>query len=560
MGRNLRSFSGLLAVLPALYATYMTYHYRWVCDDAFITFRYSRNLARGLGPVFNIEEKVEGYTNFLWMAFLALPEYFNFDLMLITDISGILFYAGILLFIFLISRSLNPSDGIANAVPVAMIGYAFHKHGWIYATSGLETSFFMFLLLAGYYFMITARNLYNRQIAVTLLVLSAMTRPDGLLYLGMGIVYNEIKAFKESRNISLLLKDAFLTNLPVILIFIPYWIWRYNYYGWLFPNTYYAKSGDLSYWKQGIRYTFLYFKSYWLLLILLLSIPVYLAGKLNEWRKLDNKTLAFFILLLIPSVISIFYYTKIGGGFMFARFLIPATPLMYLMIEYTLTRLTKRSLHIFILLFIITGSVMRYDPYKNTKIPSIHGVFEEFKLYNRAQIKSQKIIFEKLQPYFKNARISFYGSQAMIAYFLDPYYALEATTGLTDEYLAHKSINARGQTGHEKNASREYLRERNINIDMKPVLNYDEDDFSLFMIKGLYVATSIIQYDNAIMEPMSEIDLVQFVNFPEYLDHYIRSMDLYPLSKIRSDYRVFKDYYFDNNNDPVREKHILSRI
>src|SRR5262245_15502 len=38
-------------------------------DDAYITFRYSANLARGHGPVWNVgEDPVEGFTNFLWMA------------------------------------------------------------------------------------------------------------------------------------------------------------------------------------------------------------------------------------------------------------------------------------------------------------------------------------------------------------------------------------------------------------------------------------------------------------------------------------------------------------
>ena len=40
-------------------------------DDAFITFRYSRFLATGRGPFFNLGEQVEGYTNFLLMVLLA---------------------------------------------------------------------------------------------------------------------------------------------------------------------------------------------------------------------------------------------------------------------------------------------------------------------------------------------------------------------------------------------------------------------------------------------------------------------------------------------------------
>ena len=40
-------------------------------DDAFISFRYARNLLEGHGLVFNVGERVEGYSNFLWTIELA---------------------------------------------------------------------------------------------------------------------------------------------------------------------------------------------------------------------------------------------------------------------------------------------------------------------------------------------------------------------------------------------------------------------------------------------------------------------------------------------------------
>jgi hypothetical protein len=43
----------------------------FLADDAFISFRYARHLADGLGLVWNPGERVEGYTNFLWVALLA---------------------------------------------------------------------------------------------------------------------------------------------------------------------------------------------------------------------------------------------------------------------------------------------------------------------------------------------------------------------------------------------------------------------------------------------------------------------------------------------------------
>ena len=41
-------------------------------DDAMISLRYAQHLARGDGPVFNVGERVEGFTNPLWMAWMAV--------------------------------------------------------------------------------------------------------------------------------------------------------------------------------------------------------------------------------------------------------------------------------------------------------------------------------------------------------------------------------------------------------------------------------------------------------------------------------------------------------
>ena len=46
----------------------------FVNDDAFISFRYADNLVRHGALVFNPGERVEGYTNFLWVLLGAVFE------------------------------------------------------------------------------------------------------------------------------------------------------------------------------------------------------------------------------------------------------------------------------------------------------------------------------------------------------------------------------------------------------------------------------------------------------------------------------------------------------
>ena len=60
-------FASLLANSAVIDGT----RYFWLDDDQMISMRYARNPADGLGPVWNAGERVEGYTNFLWMTVMA---------------------------------------------------------------------------------------------------------------------------------------------------------------------------------------------------------------------------------------------------------------------------------------------------------------------------------------------------------------------------------------------------------------------------------------------------------------------------------------------------------
>jgi hypothetical protein len=46
----------------------------YTVDDAYIVFRYARNLVEGHGPVFNVGERVEGFSSPLWLAVATIAE------------------------------------------------------------------------------------------------------------------------------------------------------------------------------------------------------------------------------------------------------------------------------------------------------------------------------------------------------------------------------------------------------------------------------------------------------------------------------------------------------
>ena len=64
-----RALWGALVLLLALYGAHAQ-AYLFLNDDAFISFRYADHWARTGELVYNLGERVEGYTNFLWVALL----------------------------------------------------------------------------------------------------------------------------------------------------------------------------------------------------------------------------------------------------------------------------------------------------------------------------------------------------------------------------------------------------------------------------------------------------------------------------------------------------------
>ena len=70
-------------------------------DDAFISFRYAKNLVDGHGLVFNPGERVEGYTNFLWTLLMTIPIYFGYGPVVFSQMLGLVCFAGSLLLTYL---------------------------------------------------------------------------------------------------------------------------------------------------------------------------------------------------------------------------------------------------------------------------------------------------------------------------------------------------------------------------------------------------------------------------------------------------------------------------
>ncbi len=206
-------------------------------DDAYITFRYARNLLRGEGPVFNPGERVLGTTTPLYMGTLAVAALpFGADAAPFPDIAPVLNALAdaltCLLLIGIGSALSTPGAGWAAAVL-----WAVSPMSVTFAVGGLETSVYILLLASVLYF-----RLRGKLIAMSALAgLAFLTRPDALIlaaliFLELAVVLLRGKSLRA--GLGALVRIA----LPFLLIAGAWSVFAFLYYGTVLPHSLLAKS------------------------------------------------------------------------------------------------------------------------------------------------------------------------------------------------------------------------------------------------------------------------------------------------------------------------------
>ncbi|MFH0981434.1 MAG: hypothetical protein V2A79_07840 [Planctomycetota bacterium] len=558
----------------------------WVCDDAFISFRYARNLVEGLGLVFNAGERVEGYTNFLWTLWVALGLRLGFQAEPWAGFWGIVCYGGAIVLLSMIHFRLRGRLGHAGwALPIAALAGALHQDWQIYATSGLETSCFTVLLLVGYLLVVMAQGRRpHLAVAGIAFGLAASTRPDGVLPAVVAGLYVLWRSPSRLRC-GLVYTGTFLA------IWVPFLVWRVWYYGDIVPNAYYAKSANLAWYGQGWHYVALYFRRYGVLLagpVLL----IFAAAKLRFMPHNRAKPIASFLLpeAVLAAAIAFsytFYVLRVGGDFMFARLLIPVTPFYLLLLDFGL--ISSSVLHtgwrLGIAVVLVAGLVVSKCPIPGRELR--YGIANEPVYYGpelRAFLDRRA---EVLARYFQGlpVRIGFFGTQAREVYRARLPMAIDCAPGLTDRFIARHVLVKRGRVGHEKLAPVPYLIDvRKLHFaffeyadKILPLNDYVPDVWVVLdQIEG-----RVLHWDPVVMEvlrergaifvwgvrPSSAINLgalhergAIFDDYPALLDRYIAGLDERSQDVVAGDFAKFQRFYFDHVQDPLREAAFWRKI
>lgn len=252
-------------------------------DDAMISMRYARNLARGCGLVWNAGgERVEGYTNPLWTLYMAALHLFPLPeakVSLLVQVSGAILLAANL---FVVHRL---ADFIADSRAVGLMAAAlaaFYYPLNVWSLEGMETS--LQALVVSIALWMAIRGLRLERFSpwlYGLLGVSTLIRLDMVALCMLMIVFMAL-ADRPNRQRHL------GWGLGMLLFFVGgQTVLRYLYYGDWLPNTYYLKMSGYPMVLRILRGAFVFFLFAWRLNWALFLLPF--AGMLLEWKRIREE-------------------------------------------------------------------------------------------------------------------------------------------------------------------------------------------------------------------------------------------------------------------------------
>lgn len=577
-----------LAALFFFLGCFLIFRQAWVSEDAFISLRHIENFLAGRGPVFNVNERVEGFTHPLWFMVVSLFRGLGLSPKGAVVLPGLLasFSALFLLFFRIRPSGQTQTFPWLNPGAAVLIGTsAFIDFG----TSGLETALSYLLLVLYAKFVLEDR--WKKQPLATGLIAALLTlnRPDFGIFMILLMGFYVFELFK--RRIRLKHIAQYLV-FPFILVG-GYQIFRMGYFAAIFPNPFYAKSGSASHMVQGLKYLADLFQGSLIWLILAMAALAVLLNFRRDFQK--NRSIVW-----ISGLMHGFFVVRGGGDFMHGRFLLPAFLLLAVSLTGAFDRFFEKKtvfkpayVVICLVLFALshhTIPVQKKGTYYN------YGISNERFAYYKDQIIPIKHLFTdtviimwknigknygSLSRRAKlNTRIA-YKNVGFTGYYAGPRVYVVDQLGLTDPVVSRIVLSQRDRPGHEKHAPFGYLMSRKLTFHDTPFPLWNEIaatpygvlwDLSLDTLQKLDFVLNPefkARLDSRIMEflsslPKEEIssqaDFLFFLNAIWYPYAHAQAQELlrssYPENRIA---RFSRSYSWLRKNRLNTEK-ILARI
>ncbi|MEN8722898.1 MAG: hypothetical protein ABF335_08415 [Alphaproteobacteria bacterium] len=456
LGRRMNEHSRAFFWVIFVILLFLAWTNRFIQDDAFISFRYAQNLVNGHGLVFNPGEAVEGYTNFLWTLIIAIPLYFDKDVIVSSYLISMgIFAIGLGGVYRLADLMLENKTEALLALLLVGTNYTFSA----YATGGLETTLVMALIVWAFALSIEVIRSENWSLGKLLLIsllsgLALLTRLDAAIFLFAVAMILGLSWVTNGAGATNKIAQAFAITIPALLLVGGWFIWKLDFYGDILPNTYYAKAArdglkpELH--LRGVHFIYLYLARYALWPLLAIFF----------WQTMKRRPALSQTALSVVLVLWFAYIIWTGGDFMEFRFMVVATPLIMIMAVTAMRSLPK--LHFPLIAILLGVSALHGGTFARTGgIESIDELHQHVTGPPNNWIK----VGQSMKTHFGDLEtppvVALGAAGAM------PYYSeLEVIDllGLVDKWVAHHGETYVNRPGHMRVGNHSYAIERGTNF------------------------------------------------------------------------------------------------
>ena len=332
---------GALLILAVIYLFILQVWAIWpfTIDDMYITLRYAKHWADGYGLVWNIgKPPVEGYSNFSFVLLARMALSLHLSPVLVLKGAGVMW----LFFTCWAIYAISSIWLLKRFALIPCLWLLAYKGQILWSVSGLETTVYEALICFAVFFIFRGfSNIPNQQINTSFffilagffLALAGLTRPEAPALMALFaflVAFNSVSSSdKNGRYLTIdffpnstaeancfvdsvlessctgvytpvLRAESPRTSLSAaslerslifcctfVVCFVPYFFWRWHYYGRLFPNPVYCKGfTNISMFDLDKDY-------------LKLAWPFFILGLPALWKNYDRR----YLFLWLPSLV-----------------------------------------------------------------------------------------------------------------------------------------------------------------------------------------------------------------------------------------------------------------
>ena len=343
----------------------------WSSDDAYMTIRTVNNFVDGFGARYNTDERVMVYTHPLWFLLLAAGVSLGLKGYYWSIILGIILTAALL---YVVYRYLRDAGDYGLIAFISLAAFCATSFVFVqFQTFGLENSLTNFLICCS----VLAFSMGYPQRGWLAIGFLLVNRLDHVFLIAPLALAALLTDRFDQRRLGSRVGSAFLGLLPLV-------IWEgisFIYYGFLFPNTAYAKLVQLAALQQrGLHYIFDYIvtEPTHVIVPLYVLYKSYIALKGDSQVLMNSKSFVAAIVLLMGVALQLIYCVAIGGDFMRGRFLASAMFVLWVSCAYLFSlSLSKhagqlKSVSVLPVVFLLFA--LPYDFIKGFNAPEYVGV------------------------------------------------------------------------------------------------------------------------------------------------------------------------------------------